>query len=149
MRLSKVIVAFLLIFLFSEVKAYGCTVSLTPMAFGFYDYLQSDLDGQGLVDVNCPGAMPYVISIDAGLNSAGSFAPRLLKVVAGATTMNYNVFTDASRTNVWGDGTGVTVTQSGTGMGASQLYPAYGRVPTGQNVGAGVYEDSLTVTVTY
>ena len=50
----------------------------------------------------------------------------------GRQSADYNIYTDAARTNVWGDGTGGTATIANTGTGAAQNVTVYGRVPSGQ-----------------
>ena len=59
-------------------------------------------------------------------------------MTSGGNLLSYNIYTDAARANVWGDGTGGTVTiASSTGTGAAQNVTVYGRVPTGQTGAAG------------
>src|SRR6266487_1298814 len=53
------------------------------------------------------------------------FIPR--KMVNAGTLLNYNLYTDAARTTVWGDGTGGTVTVSGSSNG-STTHTVYGRI---------------------
>jgi spore coat protein U-like protein len=64
--------------------------------------------------------------------------------------LNYNIYTSAARTTVWGNGTSGTATIGGTGTGTSQSVTVYGRVGSGQtSVPAGAYADTVAVTVTY
>jgi spore coat protein U-like protein len=65
----------------------------------------------------------------------------------GSDQLNYNLFVDASRVVVWGDGSGGSSTVALTAAAAD--IPVYGRVPGGQNVPAGSYIDTIVVTVTY
>ena len=70
----------------------------------------------------------------------------------GANMLDYNIYTTPGFTSVWGDGSGGTLTQSFNGsllsLG-STTFTGYGRVPAGQYVVPGGYNDTLTVTVTF
>ena len=126
----------------SPASAVTCGVSSAGVAFGSYDTLISTpLDGVGTISVNCLLPTPFTVALSAG---SGTFAQR--QMTAGATQLGYNLYTDATRTIVWGDGiSGSTVSASGTSVDLS----IYGRVPAGQNVAAGVYSDSIVITVSY
>lgn len=123
-------------------SAATCSVSSPGLAFGSYDALaSSSLDGVGNINVSCDVSASFTIALSAG---SGSFEQRLM--TAGASQLGYNLYTDASRTTVWGDGiTGNTVSATGDAVTVS----VYGRIPARQNVPAGVYADSITVTVSY
>jgi spore coat protein U-like protein len=123
--------------------AASCTVSTVGVAFGSYDVFSSvDTDSTGTVIVSCHSIASYKISLSAG---AGTFTSRLM--AGEAAQLHYNLFIDPQRLTVWGDGTSGTATVSARGTGGS--YPVYGRIPALQNVPAGSYSDTLTVTVTY
>jgi spore coat protein U-like protein len=73
-------------------------------------------------------------------------------MIFGSSHLNYNLYLDSAYTQIWGDGTGGTVTKSdniGGLLGSSISYTVYGRLPGGQNVPAGVYSDTVFVTVIY
>jgi spore coat protein U-like protein len=123
--------------------AASCSVSGVGIAFGSYDVFNSvDTDSTGSVTVSCHSGASYSIALSAG---AGTFASRFMTGAAGQ--LRYNLFTDAQRLTVWGDGTSGSTTVSGTGTGGS--YTVYGRIPALQNAPAGSYSDTITVTVTY
>jgi spore coat protein U-like protein len=69
---------------------------------------------------------------------------------ASTDRLNYNLFVNAGRSTVWGDGAPGTSTVFLKNV--KKNHPAvatiYGRVPPGQNVSVGSYSDSLTVTIT-
>ena len=123
-----------------------CTVSTTGVNFGSYDTFSSlNLDGAGTVTVNCDISAPYTLSLSPG---GGTYLSRAM--ASGAHILNYNLYSNATRTTVWGDGTASTVTISGT---ATASIPAnqtvYGRIPAMQNAYVGSYSDSITVTLTF
>jgi spore coat protein U-like protein len=120
-----------------------CTVSTSGVVFGAYDTLSPlALDGAGTISVSCNPAAPYSIALSPG---GGSYALR--RMVSGSDQLEYNLFTDSTRTMVWGDGSGGTTAVSGNADSAS--HTVYGRIPGGQNVRAGSYSDSLVVTLTF
>lgn len=95
-------------------------------------------------------ATNVTLSLDAGLHSAGSSNP-WRKMLNSATNdlLNYNLYTDAAHTSIWGDGTNATATQSFAQTASSWSYTMYALIPGGQNVAAGSFSDTVTVTMTY
>ena len=138
--------------LLASSPAFGaCTASTAAVSFGAYDTLSpANDDSTGTLTVDCDvGERNIVASINGG--SSGSIAARTLR--NGAVTLNYNLFADAGRTILWGDGvTGSSVTLDFiNSAGGVRHYrnTIYGRIPALQAVGAGVYVDTVTITVTY
>jgi spore coat protein U-like protein len=86
--------------------------------------------------------MFFTISLDRG---AGSYAAR--RMTSGEQYLEYNLYTDASRIIVWGDGTAGSNTVTATGKVVEQSI--YGRVAPLQQVTAGIYVDWLVVTIVY
>ena len=130
----------------------ACTISATGVAFGSYDpqSLSPD-DSTGTVNVDCKNTDPAPnVALSAGLS--GSYTPRAM--TAGSYSLPYNLYTTTARNIIWGNGTSGTVTQTlsgGTSSGGQRHYaqPVYGRIPAGQNVGAGSYSDTIILTVTW
>jgi spore coat protein U-like protein len=124
-------------------SALVCNVTAQGVAFGAYDTLNaSATEGVGNVQVICLTPVSFTVSLDSG---SGSYAQRMMS--GGAGQLGYNLYTDSSRTTVWGDGLGATSNVSASGILVD--LPVYGRIPARQNVGAASYADSITVTVTY
>ncbi|MEP7124646.1 MAG: spore coat U domain-containing protein [Byssovorax sp.] len=125
--------------------------TVVGVAFGTYDvFSTSPLDSTGSVTVLCTGVGPSdTIVIDMSRGNASSFGPR--QMLRGGTALDYNLFLDAARTTVWGDGTsgtshyGPTMPPSGVGL----TVPIYGRIPARQNAAAGAYSDTLVVTIVF
>ncbi|MEQ1439345.1 spore coat U domain-containing protein [Fontimonas sp. SYSU GA230001] len=131
-----------------------CTVSTSPVVFGSYNPISgAAVDSTGTVTVTCTAVVSISVnySIALGTGLGGSFAPR--RMTSGANTLPYNLYTSASRSTVWGDGSGGTSTVSdGYTLGlllVTRNYTVYGRIPASQNVAAGAYADTIVVTVTY
>ena len=127
----------------------NCTVSSSALSFGNVNPLSgSDVDGSGGITVTCTNGTDWEATAGVGSGSGASYADR--RMTAGTDLLSYNIYTDAGRTNVWGDGTGGTATIANTGTGAAQNVTVYGRVPSGQtSVPPGGYADTVAVTVTY
>ncbi len=68
---------------------------------------------------------------------------------ACSNTLAYQIYLDAGRATVWGDGSASSSTKSGTGTGSVQSISVYGRIPSLATVVPGSYTDTVTVTVTY
>jgi len=132
----------------------NCLVSSADLAFGNYTPNTGALTGNSAITVRCTKTTPYTVSLNAGTTTGGTLAQRLLG--SGANTLQYNLFTTAALTTVFGDGTGGTGTIGGTGNGvavaSAQTVTVYGSLPdngTNQNAAPGAYTDQITVTVTY
>ena len=127
-----------------------CGITATGVDFGTQTTLAGDIDAAGSVVVTCTSTGgTYNVSFNAGTTVGGTIGQRKLFNSASTNTINYNLYTTAGRTVVLGDGTtGVVV--NGTGNGAAQTYPVYGRVAGGQGAKAiGVYNDVVTATVSF
>jgi len=70
-----------------------------------------------------------------------------MQISGGGDTLNYNLYRDSARAEVWGDGAGNTYVQTGIGTGGTAHLIVYGSIPAGQNVRAGLYSDAVTVIV--
>lgn len=120
---------------------------VTNLVFGAYDPLSSaPLDSMGSVTYNCPPPLSPQVAISQG--GAGSFAPRAMTNPADPMPLQYNLYVDAARTTVWGDGSGQTSAPAvPSGNGAS--IPIYGRVFPQQDVAAGTFSDTVVVTFNF
>lgn len=133
-----------------------CSVSATGVAFGNYSFTNpTATDATGNVQVSCSlgGLISLLVSYDILLSTGGSasYAPR--KMTSGTNELQYNLYTNAGRSIVWGNGTSDTsIVSDGylLGLGTTvRNYSVYGRLPAGQNTPAGAYTDTITVTVNY
>ncbi len=128
-------------------RAAVCGVSATPVALGTYlPFSGTPTDSTGTVTVTCIGTATIVIALSTG--GSGSYTNRQMS--NGAARLRYQLYANAARTTVWGNGSSGTVTVTDTLTGfARRNYTAYGRIPTPQGVTPGSYVDTITVTVTY
>ena len=126
-----------------------CSVAAAPLNFGatIPNPIASNVDAQSTITATCSNGAGYTIALNAGSTPLGTVAMRRME--AGGNTVNYTMFTDAGRASVWGDGTAGTTVLNGSGSGAAQAIPVYGRIPAGQSPGTGNYSDTVTVTITF
>ena len=130
-----------------------CSVSTQGAAFGSYaPRSAAPTDSTGNIAVSCSGAVGqavnYSILLDSG--AGGSFFPRKM---SGPSALSYNLYTNATRSTVWGDGNAGTFTVADayvlTSVIVTRNYVVYGRLFAGQNVSVGSYTDSITVMVNF
>ncbi|WP_426752299.1 Csu type fimbrial protein [Myxococcus sp. Y35] len=118
----------------------------------FGTYLTTDLmprDSAGSITYRCEGQITPV-TIDISTGGSGTYASRSM-AGPGAQRLQYNLYLDATRQLIWGNGA------SGTGrygpvipvFGEEVTVPIYGRIPAQQAIPAGAYSDTLVMTVTF
>jgi len=143
----------LAVFLLPErAHAINCKITLFPINFGIYMPLRSThSDVTGSLDVRCM-AHPGSFTVQIGAGTSGNQLARTL-VSGAANTLNYNLYQNAARTLIWGDGTPPTVTVSGVrttkGRPSRFTYPVYGRIFANQAPSPGIYNDSILVTILF
>jgi spore coat protein U-like protein len=127
----------------------ACTISTTPLVFGAYNvFAVTPLDSTGSVTFRCGNQdKDVVITLDRG--GAPTFNPRWM--LNGSEQLTYNLYLDAARTAIWGDGTGGSQTFSTFNPQNNRdvVVPIYGRIPAGQDVRAGTYTNSITATIQF
>jgi spore coat protein U-like protein len=126
----------------------------TTVAFGTYTPTTGNRDATGTMQIRCANGIPFTIALNGG--GSGNVTARQMSATGlPAEKLDYQLYTDATRTTVWGDGTGGSSLQSGIGGGylIVRLFTVYGRIPdSGANLSAAVradYRDTVTITVTY
>ncbi|WP_375197339.1 spore coat U domain-containing protein [Sphingobium sp.] len=131
----------------------SCSASTTGIGFGGYDPgSSSPKDGSGSVTLSCTGLVSLAGTIEIAMSPGGSGNALSRQMSQGAASLLYNLYTNGSRTTIWGTGAAGTSTVSATLTGLlsfSQTVSVYGRIPAGQWVKAGPYADSVIVTITY
>lgn len=135
----------------------SCSVAInSQVAFGVYNPLPgSAADTAGRFTVTCDVTLGVLdtYTVALGKGGSGSYAPR--KMASGANTLSYNLYLDAARTTVWGDGSGGTsLVSDGSLLGLLghyvRVYDVYGRILANQQTAhPGSYADTVTITVTY
>ena len=126
----------------------ACSISTSGVAFGTYNvFAASPLDSTGSVTYRCTSTL----NINITLNNGGAGTFNLRRMLNGAQALNYNLYLDASRTTIWGDGTGGTQRYTNTNAPNNQnvTVTIYGRIPASQDVSAGAYSNSITATINF
>ncbi len=134
----------------------NCNFTSTPtMNFASYDPADvnalpaNPLAGSIGVNVRCTRGAIVTIGIDAGLHGATVVgSTRAMQLGATTNRLGYDFYQDAAFLTPW--------TNAAPGLyshtaidNASATVTIHGRVPGGQDVPAGLYEDTVIVTVTY
>lgn len=121
-----------------------CSVSSTGLNFGDYNVFASfNTDFTGHVSVTCDSLTSYSLLLGAG---NGTITDRYM--VSSTYKLHYNLYLDAGRTIVWGDGTSAGSVSSGS-TSTTDDHIVYGRIPAKQNVHIGSYQDAIIITLQY
>lgn len=131
--------------------AFECSVvGVSAVAFPGYDVFRvPPTDAQGSVTYFCKGVGQNTLTIDLSTGGAGQFNPRQMR--SAGEVLSYNLFLDAGRGTIWGDG------GAGTGRygpfrppnNSPVVVPIFGRIPPGQNAAPGEYSDSVLLTLVF
>jgi spore coat protein U-like protein len=130
----------------------SCAIAgVTPITFGNYDPTTGNsIDTLALIAYKCGNSNVRSIDvrISLGPGGAGTFERRM---TGGRDVLRYNIYLDAARNIIWGDGTGGTeVFERATAPNNQLTYvPVFGRVFSGQDVAADAYSDHLVVTLDF
>ena len=135
-----------------DASAIRCRISVGPINFGTYMPLTtSHVDVIGQFEVRCQ-AQPGTFAVVLGPGVSGDQTSRTLVSPIGESLF-YNLYRDAARTQIWGDGTPPTFTVTGErtsgGRPTFYNYPVYGRIFANQAPNAGQYSDGVVATVLF
>jgi spore coat protein U-like protein len=124
-----------------------CVVTAVPVDFGVYRQISAiPADSNGTIAIHCRFFGPYSIAINSP--GTGNFTGRHMS--RSGSQLFYQLYTDAARRTVWGDGTGGSATVSGFCAGScDNNHSVYGRLPPRQSVAPGTYTDTVVVTVVF
>jgi spore coat protein U-like protein len=137
----------------SATVAANCSIATVPLAFGSYDPITanavSSLDGTGTVTVTCTNGSVATVTLGQGVSpdAESSDAAPARRMTDGANYLAYTLYSDPSRTVVWGNTSGTGASHEGSGIATNLT--VYGSVAGGQNVPAGEYADTVVATVTF
>lgn len=153
-RFRRILCASLiLLFVFPEsAEAINCRLRVFPINFGTYLPMRSTpLDVTGFMIVRCVGR-PGSFVIQVGPGMSGDQLNRTM-FSSGSNFLAYNIYRNAGRTIVWGDGTPPTVTLSGVrnrrGRPNWYFYPLFARAFANQAPNPGFYRDNVLITVLF
>jgi spore coat protein U-like protein len=130
-------------------QAASCTISVTSVAFGNYNVFTTTADDStGTITYRCNStAMNISISLSDG--SSSTYSPRTLR--KGSEILQYNLYRNAARTTIWGNGTGGTsvYTSANPANNTNINVTIYGRIPAQQDVSAGSYTDTVSAVINF
>jgi len=144
--------------------AHTCTISVGTLNFGTYSGAQVNSSSTMTVSCTLTAGIFETVNYTATLSTgaSGTYAQRrLTNLSLPSDTLPYNLYLGtvpaALNTNVWGDGTGGTVTASGTftlivifGPVGTANYTVAGAIPALAAVpAAGTYNDTIVATMTF
>jgi len=132
--------------------ANACSISLLP-DHDFDEYVTGtalDLLTTSDFNITCDvtiAPLNYLLSLSTG--NSGQYGTRHLQ--KGGDTALYNLYIDPARVIIFGDGTNSTQQLPGvfaaTGNDQTNTHTIYGKVPGGQTLVPGHYEDLITLTL--
>ncbi|MFJ6323162.1 MULTISPECIES: spore coat U domain-containing protein [unclassified Rhizobium] len=125
-----------------------CTIqTVGNLNFGNSGVITADIAQTATIGVQCTSGSTYNVGLSAGAAPSATVTTRQM-VGTGAATINYGLYRDSGHTQNWGVTIG-TDTVAGTGNGSVQNLTVYGLVPPQSTPAAGVYTDTVAITVTY
>lgn len=131
----------------SAIILENCTVLATPMVFAPPLGGTAAVDSTSTITLACTPNADFDIALNSGANAVSG--ARNMKLTTGADLLPYEIYQDASHTQIWGSSASVN-TQTGTAPLGVATFTAYGRIAANRpSVSAGAYADTVTVTVTF
>jgi spore coat protein U-like protein len=132
------------------VAATSCTATATSLAFGTYTPGAGARYSTSTVQVGCTSGSFFAVGSSAG--NSGSYSQRLM--TSGSASLQYNLYTTAAYTSIWGDGSPGSSIYTGTGTGTATplSFTIYGMLPDStynQTVTPGIYGDTIFVVVSF
>lgn len=125
-----------------------CVVNAGDMLFGNVDPTSAAaVDQTASISVLCTKGTSFTVGLNAGTASGATVTTR--KMTGGADLLGYSLYRDAAHTTNWGNTPGTDTPAATIAASTASNLTVYGRIPGGQNVTAGAYADTITVTVNY
>jgi spore coat protein U-like protein len=128
-----------------------CSISAADLSFGSANstLVTTAITQSTNLTVTCSTGTSYTLGLDKGSTTGSTVTNRLMAGTGGNTqTVQYELYSDALHTSIWGDSTGgTTVTRTGTGI--AETIPVYGMVPAQTIPLADNYSSTETATITF
>ncbi len=127
---------------------FTCSIgSISNLAFGNYDpFSSSTATGTTTFTISCSGCTTCAVTITISAGGGGSFDPWRNMSGTDVAGLDYNIYKDSSRTQIWGDTSSYDLNYNN---GTSHIYTIYGKINPLQNIEPGAYSDSVTVTTNW
>jgi spore coat protein U-like protein len=124
----------------------SCGLTTEPLQFGNVNIFSGQVDATSNIRLRCGPAVAYSVAIDNGQHPNGA-QRRMWNGGTFFSYVNYQIYRNAARTQVWGSTAGNLVTGITPANGQVTLV-AYGRVPN-SIVLPNEYADVVTVAVNF
>jgi spore coat protein U-like protein len=144
----------------TDARAVACSGATTPVAFAAYNVFGAgNVDSTGTVVVTCSkvvgdpsGGITVNYEVELGTGSSGNVTQRTM--LSGANTLNYNLYTNNARSQLWGNGinapsVSASFSLSNATPSRNRSHTVYGRIPPLQDATVGLYGDNILVTIQY
>lgn len=130
----------------------NCSIGSYALDFGLLaSNTDHDVIATGSFAIHCPQGL--AVAINAGNGASAVQAHRRMTFTepgGGIHYLEYQLFTDASGSSIWGTGFAGGRTMNLTGTGTAQTIRIYGRLPAETSVVAvGNYNDTVTITLSF
>jgi spore coat protein U-like protein len=126
----------------------ACVVTANSLAFGNYNPTSATAtDATATFDVLCTAGTSYSVGLNAGTKAGATVTTRQMS--SGANALSYSLYSDSGRNTNWGNTPGTDTPSPTTAGVLPSTFTVYGRIPAQQNVQAGSYTDTVTITVSY
>jgi spore coat protein U-like protein len=146
--IARALVAGAMLAATSSVAHAECFITTAGVAFGAYDvFATAPNDSTGTITYLCNSRANVTIELTRG--SAPTFGTRRMR--NGTEQLFFNLFVDAARTRIWGNGTGGTGVYRRNNVPLNQniSVPVFGRIPAGQDVRGGNYTETITAIINF
>ena len=125
-----------------------CQVSsVGDVGFGAYDVFSKvpNRAGAGTVRIKCQGG-GHGADVKLSRGQSHSYTTRLMR--SGNDSLEYNLYTTAARSVVWGDGSGASEVMT-VDKNQTTTLSIFGSIPEGQDPAVGNYADSILISVEF
>lgn len=138
--------------------AVTCGAYDMALSLGTYDsFNAAPADSSGVLVVTCSrngGPRTTAVTLSIGPSQhTGGIATRSLRHATSTDLLNYNLYRDASRLQVWGDTPGINTLTQGITLdnrtSGTLTFTIFGRIDPGQDVRPGPYADRLRLTISF
>ena len=120
-----------------------CTVTSASLDFGPGIDIEEETDAEGSIEIDCATETVFDVQLDGG--QAPGFSGERAMSNGASPPLQYFLYKDAGRSQLWGPGDEVPGPDGGTGT-----VPVYGTVPVQSNGHApGLYTDEVTITLVF
>lgn len=131
--------------------ADACTMTAENVNFGVVTLASGQpgyVSTTGKIRTTCTKDTEYTIKLGTG--QSGNFSTgRTMKNSTNNDELKYSLFSNKNLTTIWGDGTNGTYAVTNIATGIEEVETIQAQVPYDQTAKAGMYTDSIVITIDY